>query len=83
MKRELFQFSAFQFQYGAIRGNNPHLVYANSYLFQFQYGAIRGKRLTGKVLIVRHFNSSMVRLEASKKVHLRSLLSISIPVWCD
>ena len=56
--------SAFQFQYGAIKGFSEFKQNVLTTRFQFQYGAIKGGQIAVILNVYFCFNSSMVRLKA-------------------
>ena len=59
----LLVFSAFQFQYGAIRSKHKAIIALLYGWFQFQYGAIRSFAAVKHFPLFQiRFNSSMVRL---------------------
>src|SRR5690606_7604511 len=58
-------YNAFQFHYGAIKGETLLFVLLINSLFQFHYGAIKGSPNVCVTLLFFNFNSTMVRLKES------------------
>jgi len=63
MNLAMVVFHIFQFLYGAIKSNKASALPLASSIFQFLYGAIKRYLTCSPGLLVKHFNSYMVRLK--------------------
>ncbi|KOH44043.1 hypothetical protein NC99_30360 [Sunxiuqinia dokdonensis] len=73
----------FQFQYGAIGGDQTEYEKAGFYLFQFQYGAIGGLTVENLPASVHISIPVWCDWWSRAEKHRRIKTEISIPVWCD
>ncbi len=51
--------------------------------FQFHDGSIKGVRPVNRQLLIRNFNSTMVRLKGPENSVTAVIVHISIPRWFD
>ena len=74
----------FQFQYGAIGGDQLFIIYRYERTFQFQYGAIGGDVLKIKLCYKKLFQFQYGAIGGVVLNSIRKLIKlVSIPVWCD
>ena len=73
----------FQFHIGAIKRENPCPASTSLLPFQFHIGAIKSTTLSTGCVLLKNFNSTLVRLKAYQENTLLRATRISIPHWCD
>jgi len=56
----------FQFHYGSVKRKAGKIANEEKSLFQFHYGSVKRLKVLRRALLQLHFNSTMVRLKASR-----------------